>query len=142
MGVIRESRYVIAVYTVADSRAWTKASGTLALIYKICHKVEWDEAVRLHIYASSAADHEDHFMHFSTAGQLPGTLTRHYAGAGDLVLVAVDPSTLGLALKYEPSRDGALFPHLYGTLPLAFVKWARPIRRKADSSFVLPKECV
>jgi len=114
----------------------------MPLIYKICHKAEWDAAVRNGLYAGSAKDREDHFMHFSTGQQVTGTLDRHYADAGDLVLVAVDPATLGRALKYEPSREGTLFPHLYGTLPLAFVKWARPIRRAADGRFVLPKECV
>jgi uncharacterized protein (DUF952 family) len=113
----------------------------VALIYKICHKKEWTQAVREHIYAGSAKDREDRFIHFSSAEQVPGTLAKHYAQAGDLVLVAVDPATLGSPLKYEPSRDGALFPHLYGTLPLSFVKWVRPIRRGPDGSFVLPKEC-
>jgi uncharacterized protein (DUF952 family) len=112
------------------------------LIYKICHQGEWAQAVREHIYAGSAKDREDHFIHFSAAEQVPGTLARYYAGAGDLVLVAVDPAMLGSALKHEPSRDGALFPHLYGTLPLAFVKWVKPIARNPDGSFVLPKECV
>ncbi len=114
----------------------------MALIYKICHKKEWTQAVHEHIYAGSAKDREDRFIHFSAAEQVPGTLARYYAQAGDLVLVAVDPATLGHALRYEPSRDGALFPHLYGTLPLSFVKWVRPIRRLPDGSFAIPKECV
>jgi uncharacterized protein (DUF952 family) len=111
------------------------------LIFKICHKCEWSQAVRENIYAGSAKDREDHFMHFSKAEQVAGTLIRYYSNAGDLVLVAVDADTLGSALKYEPSRDGALFPHLYGTLPLSFVKWVKPIGRDPDGSFVLPKEC-
>lgn len=114
----------------------------MALIYKICHQREWAQAMREHIYAGSAADREDHFIHFSGAAQVPGTLAKCYAGADDLVLVAVDPSLLGSALKYEPSRDGQLFPHLYGTLPLTFVKWVRPIRRGPDGNFEVPKECV
>ncbi|MBU6298010.1 MAG: DUF952 domain-containing protein [Alphaproteobacteria bacterium] len=113
-----------------------------ALIYKICHKAEWALAEREGIYAGSAKDREDHFMHFSTGEQVMETLKRHYAGAGDLVLVAVDPTSLGTALRYEPSRDGALFPHLYGTLPMTFVQWIKPICRADDGSFVLPRECV
>jgi uncharacterized protein (DUF952 family) len=113
---------------------------TLSLIFKICHAAEWKTAEREGIYAGSAKDREDHFIHFSTAGQVRGTLERYYAGAGDLVLVAVDPKPLGPMLKYEPARDGALFPHLYGTLPLTFVKWAKPIRRHADRAFLLPRE--
>ena len=112
------------------------------LIYKICRQGEWAQALREHIYAGSAKDREDHFIHFSTAEQVPGTLARYYSGADDLVLAAVDPANLGDALKYEPSRDGALFPHLYGTLPLTFVKWVKPITRNHDGSFVLPEECV
>jgi uncharacterized protein (DUF952 family) len=56
------------------------------------------------------------------------------------VLVAVDPKALGSALKYEPSRGGALFPHLYGPLNLAFVVWAKPIRRVEGGAFLLPRE--
>ena len=114
----------------------------MALIYKICHKDEWAQALRQHIYAGSAKDREDHFIHFSTAMQVPGTLALYYAEAEELVLVAVDPGALGTALRYEPSRNGAQFPHLYGTLPLSFVQWARPIMRGRDGVFVLPQECV
>ena len=110
------------------------------LIFKICHAEEWKTAEREGIYAGSAKDREDRFIHFSAAEQVRGTLERYYAGAGELVLVAVDAKTLGPALKYEPSRDGALFPHLYGTLPLTFVKWAKPIHRRADGTFLLPRE--
>jgi len=90
-----------------------------------------DEAVK---------DRADGFLHFSTAAQLMGTLTRYYADADDLVLVAVDANALGSALKYEPSRDGQLFPHLFGTLPRVAVRWVRPIARDPQGSFVLPAE--
>jgi len=109
------------------------------LIYKICHAAEWAQAERDGLYAGSAKDREDRFMHFSTAEQVRGTLERHYADAGDLVLVAVTAEPMGAALKFEPSRDGALFPHLYGTLPMTFVRWAKRIRRGADGKFLLPK---
>lgn len=110
------------------------------LIFKICHKAEWTQAERDGLYAGSTKDQEDHFMHFSTAEQVRGTLERYYADANDLVLVAVTADTLGPALKYEPSRDGALFPHLYGTLPVTLANWVKPIRRAADGTFLLPKE--
>ena len=109
-------------------------------IYKICQQGEWAQAESS--YAGSAKDREDHFIHFSTAEQVPGTLTKYYADADKLVLVAVDPAALGDLLRYEPSRDGALFPHLYGTLPLSSVCWVKPIMRNQDGGFVLPKECV
>jgi uncharacterized protein (DUF952 family) len=110
------------------------------LIFKICHAAEWALAEREGIYAGSAKDHEDGFIHFSTAEQVMGTLERYFAGAGELVLAAVDPKVLGPALKYEPSRGGALFPHLYGPLNLAFVVWANPIRRGEGGAFLLPRE--
>ena len=110
------------------------------LIFKICHKAEWKQAEREGIYAGSAKDREDHFMHFSTAEQVRGTLELHYAGVDDLVLVAVKAEPLGGALVFEPSRGGALLPHLYLPLPLTFVRWVKPIRRNADGTFVLPKE--
>jgi uncharacterized protein (DUF952 family) len=106
------------------------------LIFKICHSAEWRDAVG--VYHGSAKDRADGFLHFSTAEQLMGTLTRYYADAHDLVLVAVNADALGPALKFEPSRDGAMFPHLYGALPLSAVKWARNIGRDAAGSFILP----
>jgi uncharacterized protein (DUF952 family) len=113
----------------------------VALIYKICHQDEWAAALSEQIYAGSVQDREDRFIHFSAAEQIPGTLEKYYAGADELVLLAVDPQTLGPALRFEPSRGGALFPHLYGTLPLALVKWAKPILRR-NGVFALPPECV
>jgi uncharacterized protein (DUF952 family) len=110
------------------------------LIFKICHKAEWKHAESDGIYAGSAKDREDHFMHFSTAEQVRDTLERYYAEDNDLVLVAVKSQSLGGALVFEPSRGGALFPHLYQPLPLTFVFWVKPIRRAADGTFVLPKD--
>jgi uncharacterized protein (DUF952 family) len=108
----------------------------MTLIFKIVRAPEWIAAH--HEYAGSEKDRADGFLHFSTAEQLPGTLARYYAGEMDLVLVAVDAAAFGPALKYEPSRDGALFPHLYGPLPLSAVKWARAIGRNGAGGFVLP----
>ena len=109
-----------------------------ALIFKICPNAEWKAAEAAGIYRGSNKDREDGFLHFSTAEQLIGTLSRYYADANDLVLVAVDATALGSALKYEPSRDGQLFPHLYGDLPLAAVQWVHPIARGPQGRFVLP----
>lgn len=107
-------------------------------IFKIVHAAEWASVGD--IYAGSEKDRADGFLHFSTAEQLLGTLTRYYADADDLLLVAVDAAVLGDALRYEPSRDGALFPHLYGTLPRAAVGWVKPILRDARGAFVLPDD--
>ena len=110
----------------------------MSLIYKICHAGKWVAAAARGAYAGSAKDREDGFLHFSTREQLAGTLARYYADATDLVLVAVDPEALGEALKWEPSRDGALFPHLYAPLPLSAVRWSAPIARDADGTFTVP----
>lgn len=107
-------------------------------IYKIVHAAEWSAASGS--YAGSEKDRADGFLHFSTAAQIPGTLALYYAGVRDLVLVAVDEAALGAALKYEPSRDGALFPHLYAPLPLSAVVWARPIGFDPARGHILPPE--
>ena len=114
----------------------------MSLIYKICHAAEWEAAERQGLFAGSAKDREDHFIHFSSAVQVPGTLARFYAGCGDLVLVAVDADKLGAMLIYERAGSGGLFPHLYGTLPLAAVLWVKPVALRADGTFLLPEECV
>ena len=110
------------------------------LIFKICHSGEWREATRAGRYDGTAKDKQDGFLHFSTAEQLMGTLTRWYAEAQDLLLVAADAAALGDALKWEPSRDGALFPHLYATLSMTAVRWTGAIGREADGGFVLPAQ--
>jgi uncharacterized protein (DUF952 family) len=91
------------------------------LVYKICARAEWDAAISAGSYAGSADDARDGFIHFSTAEQVPATAAKYFAGRSDLVLVEVDAAQLGSALRFEPSRGGALFPHLYGVLPLAAV---------------------
>jgi uncharacterized protein (DUF952 family) len=111
-------------------------------IYKICCREEWARAERDGFYAGSDIDRADGFIHFSLAPQVPGTLAKYYAGDGELVLVAVDPERLGTALRYEPSRGGTLFPHLYAVLPLTAVTWAKTITRGTDGVFALPEECV
>ena len=85
-------------------------------IYKICTSTEWRDAERAGVYRGSAVDHQDGFIHFSTAEQAAETAAKHFAGQRDLVLVTVETDALGEKLKWEPSRGGALFPHLYGDL--------------------------
>jgi len=108
------------------------------VIFKIVHSEEWHTAKVAGVYSGSAKDKSDGFLHFSTEEQLMGTLTRYYAGADDLILVAVDEGTLDNVLKYEPSTAGALYPHLYGDLPLSAVTRARPIARDKEGKFILP----
>ena len=103
-----------------------------ATIYKICDAALWREAERSGVFAGAPVDHADGYIHFSTAGQVAETAARHFAGQADLVLVAVDAAALGTALRHEPSRGGALFPHLYGTLPLSAVRWVKPLPLDGD----------
>ncbi|MFD0823469.1 DUF952 domain-containing protein, partial [Micromonospora zhanjiangensis] len=91
------------------------------MIYKIVSRAEWSAAVTAGRYDGSADDRRDGFVHLSSAEQLPGTAERHFAGQSDLLVLAVDPDRLGDALRWEPSRGGALFPHVHGPLPLAAV---------------------
>jgi len=91
------------------------------LIYKIACREAWEAAQAAQRYEGSADDARDGFIHFSSAQQLAGTLAKFFAGQEGLVLVAVDGDRLGEALKWEPSRGGELFPHLYGPLPMEAV---------------------
>ncbi len=72
-------------------------------------------------WTGSTHDLRDGFIHFSAAHQLAGTVGRHFAGQSNLMLISVDPDRLGAQLRWESSRDGDLFPHLYGPLPLSAV---------------------
>ena len=103
-----------------------------ATIYKICEAALWRDAERLGVFAGAPVDRADGYIHFSTAGQVAETAARHFDGQADLVLVAVDAAALGTALRHEPSRGGALFPHLYGTLPLSAVRWVKPLPLDGD----------
>lgn len=85
-------------------------------IYKILSRAEWAQAQAAGVFAGSAVDHADGFIHFSTAAQAPETARRHFAGQSDQVVLAIEADDLGAALVWEPSRGGDLFPHLYGQL--------------------------
>lgn len=89
----------------------------LSRIYKILARSEWTAAQAAGVYEGSAVDRADGFIHFSTAAQAQETARRHFAGQSDLIVVAFDADHLGAAIRWEPSRGGALFPHFYGPLP-------------------------
>jgi uncharacterized protein (DUF952 family) len=97
------------------------------ILYRLVGAAEWREALSAGRYAGSEHDRRDGFLHFSTAGQAAETAEKHYAGRTDLVLLFVDAARLDSPLKWEPSRGGALFPHLYGTLPVSAVLRAEPL---------------
>jgi uncharacterized protein (DUF952 family) len=108
-------------------------------IYKICEPALWRAAEAAGRFEGSAADVGDGFIHFSTATQLAETAQKHFARQSDLLLIAVDGDRLGAALKWEPSRGGDLFPHLYAALPLSAVRWARPLPDERDGQRALPE---
>lgn len=97
----------------------------MTTIYKILSADDWREAERSGRYRGSPDDKRDGFIHFSTDEQTLGTYEKYFSGKPDLMLTAIDADALGAALKWEPSRGGALFPHLYGELPLSAVRWSR-----------------
>lgn len=109
------------------------------VIYKICRADEWREAERDGAFRGAAIDLSDGYIHFSAREQVAETATRHFAGMADLVLVAVAVAALGPALKWEPSRGGALFPHLYGVLTLDAVLWAKPLPLGRDGVHMFPE---
>jgi uncharacterized protein (DUF952 family) len=108
-------------------------------ILKIVPAAEWREAERTRIFRGSAVDLADGFIHFSTAAQVEETAARHFAGQHDLLLVRVDSAALGGALKWEPSRGGALFPHLYADLDLKAVTGVDPLPLGPDGRHRFPK---
>lgn len=102
--------------------------------YKLVDRAEWTAARAEGSYAGSAVDRADGYIHLSGADQLAETARRHYAGRTDLMLVAVDLRPLGDDLRWEASRGGALFPHLYAPLPVATATAERPLSVDAEGT--------
>jgi uncharacterized protein (DUF952 family) len=107
-------------------------------IFKICPAPLWRDAERSGVFRGSLLDLRDGFIHFSTAAQAVETAAKHFAGQSDLVLVRVDTDMLGDRVKWEPSRGGALFPHLYGDLDLTAVSAVDPLPLGVDGSHKFP----
>jgi uncharacterized protein (DUF952 family) len=97
------------------------------LIYKILRRPEWDALSAAGQTLGAPVDLADGYIHFSTAAQVAETAARHFAEDSDLVLLAVDADALGPDLRWEPSRGGALFPHLYRELRLSDVIWDKSL---------------
>jgi uncharacterized protein (DUF952 family) len=108
------------------------------LVYKVLSEAAFEQAKAAGRFAGSADDVRDGFIHLSAAHQLAGTLAAHFAGQDRLVLLALDAGRLGPGLKWEPSRGGALFPHLYAPLDLAAVISVEPLMLGADGKHRLP----
>ncbi len=108
------------------------------VIYHMCRADEWSEAQSAGQYSGSSQDKADGFIHFSTAVQVRVSAAKHRAGQDGLILLAVAANQLGDALKWEESRGGALFPHLYGPLPVSAVVTAEPLLLGPDGAHMFP----
>ncbi|WP_299811495.1 DUF952 domain-containing protein [uncultured Roseibium sp.] len=111
----------------------------MKLIFKIVPRSLWQEALDLGVFKGAPVDLADGFIHFSTAEQVRETAAKHFAGQTDLLLAAFDVSALGEILKWEVSRGGALFPHLYDQLDPASALWVKELPLAADGSHVFPE---
>ncbi|HEX5213192.1 MAG TPA: DUF952 domain-containing protein [Pseudolabrys sp.] len=111
----------------------------MTTIYKILPATLWRGAASQGVFRGSAIDLRDGFIHFSTAQQVAETAAKHFAGEMDLILLHVDTTRLGDRLKWEPSRGGALFPHLYGALDLAAVTRVDQLPLSADGRHQFPE---
>ena len=104
----------------------------MTVVYKIVAATLWRAAEKQGLFHGAGVDLVDGFIHFSSAAQVEETASRHFAGQDDLLLVAVEASQLGSALKWEPSRGGDLFPHLYAALPHEAALRVDPLPLAAD----------
>jgi uncharacterized protein (DUF952 family) len=110
------------------------------MIYKIFRDVEWSSAESAGQFNGSGDDIRDGFIHFSNAEQLRGTLKNFFANEGEVVIASFDPQDFGNALKWEVSRGGMKFPHLYAVLPIAFALQVLRLPRSESGDFILPDE--
>ena len=111
----------------------------MATIYKICPADLWEAVVSAGVFNGMPIDVADGYIHFSTAAQAEETARRHFAGMDGLLLIAFDDAALGSDLRYEPSRGGALFPHLYAPLDPELALWVKALTRGADGAHVFPE---
>lgn len=110
----------------------------MARIFKIVPARLWRAAEQIGVFYGAEVDRRDGFVHFSTADQVRETAAKHFAGQANLLLVTVEVDRLGDALRWEPSRGGALFPHLYGDLDLAAVAKVEPLPLGPDGQHRFP----
>jgi uncharacterized protein (DUF952 family) len=109
-------------------------------IYRLIAADAWQRAQATGSFSGSEHDLRDGFIHFSTAAQVAETAARHYAGVAGLLLLGVSVDALGAALRWEPSRGGALFPHLYAALPTSAVTRIEPLALGADGQHAFPRD--
>ena len=111
----------------------------MSTAYKVLTGEQWAAFVAAGVFAGAPIDLADGYVHLSTAEQLTETVDKHFAGQSGLWVAAIDLPLLGDAVKWEPSRGGALFPHVYAALPMDAVLAAAPLERGDDGAVVLPQ---
>jgi uncharacterized protein (DUF952 family) len=113
-----------------------------AIAFRLAAPEEWAAAMAAGAFTGSEHDVRDGFIHLSAAGQVAGTLTKYYADQERLVLAEIDLDALGETVKWEKSRGGADFPHIYGDIPSAAVKSVRLLARNEAGEWMLPHEAL
>jgi uncharacterized protein (DUF952 family) len=116
------------------------SAGQAQWVFKIAAREAWAQACRLGTFGGSADDLRDGYIHLSALPQLRGTLARHFKGQTDLVLIKLDSGALGDALRWEPSRNGDIFPHLYAPLPTTAACAVRPLSIDEKGEPILPED--
>ncbi len=111
-----------------------------SIIYKISPEELWCSAEQAGRFDGAPIDLRDGYIHFSTSAQVRETAAKHFSGQADLVLVDVSSEALGGALKWEVSRSGALFPHLYAPLDLSAVLWTKQLPLDGDGNHIFPAD--
>jgi len=111
---------------------------TPATIYKLVPASAWQVAEAAGSFTGSPVDLADGYIHLSTASQVAETAAKHFAGVADLLVVAVSTAAVAANLRWEPSRGGALFPHIYGVLPLDAVLSVTPVPLGVDGQRAWP----
>jgi len=111
----------------------------MSVVFKIVPREMWQAAVGAGVFKGAPVDLADGFIHFSSAGQVRETAAKHFAGQADLLIAAFDGAAFGEAMKWEPSRGGALFPHLYGDLDPASALWVKELPLSPDGAHVFPE---
>ena len=124
---------------IQETQATSRIPEGVRRIYKICPASAWREAERQGVYRGSADDFRDGYIHFSAASQVAATARKHFFGQSGLFLIEVDADTLGDRLRWEPSRQDELFPHLYGELDLGAVIGVRGLHTRSDGSHDIPE---
>ncbi len=112
----------------------------MSLVFKIAPTALWQEAEPAGVFAGAPIDLADGYIHFSSAGTVRETAALHFAGQADLLLIAVETDDFPASeMKWEASRGGTLFPHLYGKFPVSKARWVKPLPLDADGNHVFPE---